>query len=39
VCSSDLASYPRQRGEGFARLAGLAACAASFVIDHLVRNF
>jgi energy-coupling factor transport system permease protein len=33
-----LASYPRQRGEALARLAALAACAASFLLDYLSRQ-
>jgi energy-coupling factor transport system permease protein len=33
-----LASYPRQRGEWAARLAALAACAASFVIDYFAQR-
>ena len=32
-----LVSYPRQRGEGFVRLAAVAACAASFAVDYLIR--
>ncbi len=34
---SRLVSYPRQRGEGFVRLAAVAACAASFAVDYLIR--
>ncbi len=30
-----LASYPKQRGEGLARLAAIAACAASFLLDRI----
>jgi energy-coupling factor transport system permease protein len=33
-----LASYPRQKGEGLARLAGVFACAASFALDYCARR-
>jgi energy-coupling factor transport system permease protein len=33
-----LASYPKQRGEGLARWAAPAACAASFLLDYVSRN-
>jgi len=33
-----LASYPRQRGEYLARLAGLAVCAASFILDYFAQR-
>jgi len=33
-----LASYPRQRGEGIARLAAIVACAASFGIDYFAQR-
>jgi energy-coupling factor transport system permease protein len=33
-----LASYPRQRGEGLARMAAFLACAASFVLDYFIRS-
>jgi energy-coupling factor transport system permease protein len=32
-----LASYPKRRGEGLARLAALLACAATFAIDHFAQ--
>ena len=33
-----LASYPKQRGEGLARLAAIAVCAASFALDYISRS-
>lgn len=33
-----LASYPMQKGEALARLAALAACAASFALDYLAKG-
>ncbi|MGA2547816.1 MAG: energy-coupling factor transporter transmembrane component T [Rectinemataceae bacterium] len=33
-----LVSYPKQRGEGIARLAALAVCAMSFILDHISRS-
>ena len=33
-----LASYPKQRGEGLARWAAIAVCAASFLLEYLSRN-
>jgi energy-coupling factor transport system permease protein len=33
-----LASYPRRRGEGLARIAALLACAAAFGLDYLVQG-
>jgi energy-coupling factor transport system permease protein len=33
-----LASYPRQKGEGLARLAAIAACAGSFILDYISRS-
>jgi energy-coupling factor transport system permease protein len=32
-----LASYPRQKGESLVKLAALAACAASFIIDYVFK--
>jgi len=34
-----LVSYPRQRGEGFVRLAAVAACAASFAASYAIHHF
>jgi len=33
-----LASYPRQRGEGWARALALLACASSFIVDHVAHR-
>jgi energy-coupling factor transport system permease protein len=33
-----LVSYPKQRGEGVARLAALAVCALSFILDYISRS-
>jgi len=33
-----LASYPRRRGEGLARIAALLVCVAAFFVDYLFRH-